>query len=361
MSDRHERVQAAMAERGLNALLLVAPASMAYLCGFRPTPYERLVVFVLPAAGEARLVVPLLEEEAARQAAPQAALYAWRDEEGPATALAAAVRGIAGTVGIEKAHLTVAQLELVSAALSGASFVDCGPLLSDLRAVKDGDELAALHRAAAVIDRVIERLSAEIRPGRSEAELAALASLLIGEEGGDGPAFPPAVLAGAKSALPHGQPDRTVLAEGDLVIVDIGAVVDGYCSDITRTFVCGRAADGRQRELVEVVRRAQRAGIEAVQPGASGSQVDRAARAVIEEAGLGRYFVHRTGHGLGLEVHEAPSLTAESSDVLVPGNVVTVEPGVYLPGYGGVRIEDDVAVTELGREVLTQAPVDLEG
>lgn len=357
MTDRGRRVQAAMEERGLDALLVVAPASIAYVCGFRPTPYERLVALVLPRSGPARLVVPSLEEEAARQAAPQAEIHVWQDEEGPVGALRAAVAGVGGRVGIEKAHLTLAQHELVSAALPAATFLDCGPLLSCLRAVKDADELARLRRAAAVVDRVVERLAAEIRPGRSEAELAALAGLLIGEEGGDGPAFPPAVLAGPKSALPHGQPSRALLAEGDLVIVDIGAVVDGYCSDITRTFVCGRPPDARQRELLEVVRRAQRAGIDAAQAGASCSQVDRAARAVIEAEGLGERFVHRTGHGLGLEVHEAPYLTPGSGDRLVSGNVVTVEPGVYLPGYGGVRIEDDVAVTEAGPELLTRAPV----
>jgi len=350
-----------MAREGLQALLVVSPASMAYVCGFRPAPYERLVALVVPAEGALRLVVPSLEEEAARSHAPAAELHVWRDEEGPASALAAALAGIAGRVGIEKAHLTVAAHELAAAALPGAAFADCGPLLAVLRAVKDKEELASLARAAAVIDRVVERLAAEIRPGGSEAELAALAGLMIGEEGGEGPAFPPTVLAGAKTALPHGQPDGSVLAEGDLVIVDIGASVEGYCSDITRTFVCGGRPDARQRELFEVVREAQRAGIAAATAGTSCAEVDRAARAVIESAGLGERFVHRTGHGLGLEVHEPPYLTGSNAAPLAVGNVVTVEPGVYLPGYGGVRIEDDVAVAAEGPEALTRAPVRLEG
>lgn len=355
-----QRVREAMAEAGLAGLVLVSPAAMAYLCGFRPTPYERLLALVLAPEGPLRLVVPSLEAEAAREQAPAAELHVWKDEEGPAAALSAALRGLAGTVGIEKAHLTVSEHELLAAALPAVSFADCGPLLARLRAVKEERELAALRRAAAVIDRVVERLAAEIRPGRSEAELAALAVLLIGQEGADGPAFPPAVLGGAKSALPHGRPDGTPLREGDLVIVDVGAQVDGYCSDITRTFVCGRAPDGRQSELLQLVRRAQRAAIAACAAGVPAAAVDGAAREVIEAAGLGERFVHRTGHGLGLEVHEPPYLSAANSEPLLPGHVVTVEPGVYLPGYGGVRIEDDVAVTAAGPEVLTRAPVLLE-
>jgi Xaa-Pro aminopeptidase len=348
-----------MAETGLTGLLLVAPANVAYLCGFRPVPYERLILLVFPRQGSPRLVVPSLEEEAARTAAPDAELYVWRDEEGPASALAAALRGIEGRTGIEKAHLTVSQHELLASALPGASFADCGPLLARLRAIKDEQELAALRRACAVIDRVVERLAAEIRPGRSEAELAALAALFIGEEGGEAPAFPPVVLSGAKAALPHGSPDATRLAAGDLVIVDIGAVVDGYCSDVTRTFVCAEEPDERQRHLLEVVSEAQRAGIAAATAGAPCAAVDRAARTVIEKAGLGEAFIHRTGHGLGLEVHEPPYLTASNGEPLVEGNVVTVEPGVYLPGYGGLRVEDDVVVTAAGPQVLTQAPIAL--
>ncbi len=354
---RLERARQAMAEAGWAGLVLVSPASLAHLCGFRPMPYERLVALVVRPHGPPRLVVPSLEEEAAAEQAPQAELYPWRDEEGPQAALAAALHGLEGTVGIEKAHLTVAQHELLAAALTDASFADCGALLARLRAVKDEGELAALRRAAAVIDRVVERLAAEIRPGRSEAELAALAGLLIGQEGGDGSAFPPAVLAGARSALPHGSPGSSLLQEGDLVIVDVGAQVAGYCSDITRTFVCGREPDRRQRELLRVVRRAQKAGIAAAVAGNPAAAVDRAARQVIEAAGLGERFVHRTGHGLGLEVHEPPYLTATNPDPLLPGQVITIEPGVYLPGYGGVRVEDDVVVTAAGPELLTQAPV----
>jgi Xaa-Pro dipeptidase len=360
VTDRRERVQEAVRAAGLDALLLVAPPNLAYLCGFRPSPYERLVALVVPAEGTLRLVVPSLEEEASRTATPDdTELHVWRDDEGPAGALAGALAGAWGQVGIEKAHLSVAYHELAAAARPGADFSDCGPLVAGLRLVKDDEEVAQLRRAGEVIDRVVARLAAEIVPGASESELGDAARRLIREEGGDAPAFPPTVLTGAKSALPHGSPDGTRVAEGDLVIVDIGASVEGYCSDITRTFVAGRGPDGLQSELFEAVREAQAAGVAAAVAGATGADVDRAARSVLEAAGYGELFVHRTGHGLGLEVHEEPSLHGANEDPLPDGAVVTVEPGVYVPGYGGIRIEDDVVVRAGAPEVLTRAPIQL--
>jgi Xaa-Pro aminopeptidase len=179
-------------------------------------------------------------------------------------------------------------------------------------------------------------------------------------EGADDMGFAPAVLTGANSALPHGSSGGRELAPGDLLIVDIGAAVGGYHADITRTYVVAAEPDARQLELFEVVREAQRAGIAAARPGTPCREIDRAARSVIETAGFGAFFVHRTGHGLGLDVHEPPSLHAQNDEQLLEGAVITVEPGVYLPGYGGVRIEDDVVVTASGPEVLTRAPVGLE-
>lgn len=361
MTDRRAPVQRALAAEGFGALLLASPPNIAYVCGFRPTPFERLIALVVPRDGPLRLVVPSLDEEAARAQVPgETALHVWRDEDGPAAALAEALAGLEPHVGIEKAYLTISHYEVAQRALPAARFGDCGSLLERLRAVKDEDELERLREAAAVVDRAVERLALELRPGRSEAELAARAAALLLEEGGERVAFDPAVLAGRKSALPHGQPDGNTLAEGDLVIVDIGASVGGYCADITRTFVAGREPEARQRELFEVVRDAHAAGVRAAVAGATGADVDRAARSVIDSAGLGEYFVHRTGHGLGLEVHEPPSLHSANDQPLPAGTVVTVEPGVYIPGYGGVRIEDDLVVRAGPPEVLTRAPIRLE-
>ena len=304
--------------------------------------------------------MPALEAEAAGAEAPDVELHGWRDDDGPLAALAAALSGVRGRVGIEKPHLSVAWYELARSVAPAAEWVDGAAVVGDLRLVKDDDELAAMRRAAAIVDRALARLVEELRPGRTEADLAARAGQLIRDEGADGVAFEPIVAAGAKSALPHGNPDSTPVVEGDLVVVDMGAKVAGYCSDLTRTLVAGREPDARQRELFDVVREAQATGVRAAVAGATGADVDRAARSVIEAAGLGESFVHRTGHGLGLEVHEPPSLHSANLEPLLAGTVVTVEPGVYLPGYGGVRIEDDVVVRSGEPEVLTQAPIALE-
>lgn len=359
MSDRYARVQQATVEAGLDCLLLTSPPSIAYVSGFHAKPYERMIAAMVPADGPVRLVVPSLEEEAARAASDgETQLYVWRDEEGPGAALAAALERPRLRVGIEKGHLTVQHFELVSSH-PGIRLDGCDALIARLRMAKDADELELHRGAAAVVDRALARLASEIRPGRTEADLASALTQILPAEGADDVGFAPAVLAGANSALPHGSPGRRELASGDLLIVDIGAAVGGYHADLTRTYVVG-APDARQRELFGVVHEAQRAGIAAAKPGTPCREIDRAARSVIEAAGLGAHFVHRTGHGLGLEVHEPPSLHAQNAQPLPEGAVITIEPGVYLPGYGGVRIEDDVAVTASGPEVLTRAPVGLE-
>ncbi len=361
-TERSAAVQAQMAEQGFDALLVCAPADMAYISGFRPTPFERLIAIVVPREGPLHVVVPSLEEEAARSALPpETELRVWRDEDGPGNALERSLEGIGGRIGIEKSYLTVSYFELAVSRLPGASFADCGPLLTRLRAVKDDTELDLLRRAARVVDTAVTRLAVEeLRPGRTEQELAAAAAAFMREAGGEALAFAPTVLTGAKSALPHGASDGTEVAAGDLVIVDIGASVGGYCADITRTFVAGAEPDSRQHELFEVVREAQAAGVRAAAAGALSRDVDRSARDAIEAADLGQYFVHRTGHGLGLEVHEPPYLTSTNAEPLEEGMVVTVEPGVYIESYGGVRLEDDIVVRAGEPEVLTRAPTHLE-
>jgi Xaa-Pro aminopeptidase len=209
-----------------------------------------------------------------------------------------------------------------------------------------------------VTDRAYERLAEEQFTGRTEKELAWRMEQLFHDLGADGPAFPVDIAAGPTAASPHAVPGDRVVEEGDLVLVDAGATLDGYCSDCTRTFAVGEISDSL-REAYEVVRQAEQAGVDAIRPGVSGRAADMAARAVIEDAGHGESFGHGLGHGVGLLVHEAPVLRLESEDVLAAGNVVTVEPGIYLSGVGGIRIEDLVVVTEDGCEVLTSFPKEL--
>ncbi len=360
MTDRSTLVQAAMEPAGLDVLVVAAPANIAYICGFRANPHERLIALVVPRQGELRLVCPSLEEEAARTAVDgRVRLHVWRDEQGPADALASALAGTGGRVGIERRYLSVANAELVATATPTASFAAGDELLARLRAVKTEEEIGAVRRAAAVVDRVVAQLAAAATPGSSEADLATECTRRLRAEGGESLAFEPLILTGPRSALPHGQPGPTPLAEGDLLIVDIGVAVDGYCADITRTFVVGSEPDDRQREVFETVYAAQRAAVDAARAGVKAQEVDGAARRVIADAGYGANFIHRTGHGLGLEVHEPPYLTATSGELLEPGMVVTIEPGIYVEGWGGVRIEDDVVIREGGAEVLTRAPISL--
>jgi Xaa-Pro aminopeptidase len=231
-------------------------------------------------------------------------------------------------------------------------------LVESLRIVKEPEELDAIRRAAEVTNKAYERLVDEQLGGRTEKELAWRMEQLLHDCGADGVAFPVDVAAGPTAASPHAVPGERVVQEGDLVLVDAGALVDGYCSDCTRTYAVGDVSDSL-REAYELVRDAQQAGLDAVGPGVSGRDADAAARAVIADAGYAENFGHGLGHGLGLLVHEAPALRPESDEVLAAGHVVTVEPGIYLGGVAGIRIEDLVVVTDEGAEVLTTLPKEL--
>jgi Xaa-Pro aminopeptidase len=264
---------------------------------------------------------------------------------------------LSGRIGFEADALTYANFELLQAVES----VDPVPrrgLIESLRAAKEPGELDAIRRATEVTNRTYERLAEERFSGRTEKELVWRMTELFHEEGADEPAFAIDIAAGPTAASPHAVPGDRVVEEGDLVLVDAGAKVDGYCSDCTRTFAVGEISDSL-REIYELTRLAQQAGLDAVHPGATGREADAAARAVIAEAGYGESFGHGLGHGIGLLVHEAPNLRPESTDALAAGNVVTVEPGIYLSGVGGVRIEDLVVLTEDGCDVLTTFPKEL--
>jgi Xaa-Pro aminopeptidase len=231
--------------------------------------------------------------------------------------------------------------------------VPAGGAVQELRAVKDAGEIEIMRRAGALSDEIFEALSLERFSGRTERELVWWVERGFREAGAENVAFPTVVAAGETAASPHADPGDRVIEEGVLVTVDAGCVVDGYCSDCTRTFAVGTIPD-RLQEIYALCLEAQLAGLEAVGPGVSGRDADAAARTIIADEGLGEAFGHGLGHGVGIQIHEAPTLRAESTDVLEPGNVVSVEPGIYLPGEGGVRIEDLVLVTENGSERLTR-------
>jgi Xaa-Pro aminopeptidase len=254
-------------------------------------------------------------------------------------------------VAFEEAHLPYAGYRVLAEA--GVDAVPSGGQVEALRAVKDENEVEIMRRASSLSDEVFEALSKERFSGRTERELVWWIDRTFREGGAEGGAFTTIVAAGETGTSPHADPGDRVIESGVLVTVDAGCVVDGYCSDCTRTFAVGEIPQ-RLQEIYAICLEAQLAGLAAVAPDVNGRDADSVARSVIDEVGLGEAFGHGLGHGVGLQIHEAPTLRPESTDVLEAGNVVSVEPGIYLPGEGGVRIEDLVLVTENGRERLTQ-------
>ncbi|MGZ4381063.1 MAG: M24 family metallopeptidase [Gaiellaceae bacterium] len=263
---------------------------------------------------------------------------------------------LSGTVGFEAAHISYDSYKIL--AEGPAELVPRVGIVEGLRAVKDEDEIAAIRRAAQLADEGFRRLAASPFVGRTERDLAWQLEKSFRDLGADGSSFPAIVAAGPNGALPHANPGERVVERGQLVVVDAGCVVDGYCSDCTRTYSTGGLPD-ELAAIYEICLAAQLASLEAVLPGAEGVAVDAVAREPISAAGYGEAFAHGLGHGVGLEIHEMPTLSTLSVDTLAVGNIVTVEPGIYLPGLGGVRIEDFVVVREGGPEVLTHLPKEL--
>ncbi|MRH87358.1 M24 family metallopeptidase [Nocardia sp. SYP-A9097] len=265
-----------------------------------------------------------------------------------------------GRVGFESHIVTFEQHRAFEAQATGLDLVPVSGLVEQLRMVKDDFEVGRLQAACDAADVALATLLERggLRPGRTERQVARELEWLMFEHGADAVAFETIVAAGANSAVPHHRPTEAVLAQGDFVKLDFGALVGGYHSDMTRTFVLGQPSDW-QREIYDLVYAAQKAGREALAPGVSTRAVDAASRSVIEAAGYGELFVHGLGHGVGLQIHEAPGIAKTGTGTLLDGVAVTVEPGVYFPGRGGVRIEDTLVVRQGGPELLTRTSKDL--
>ncbi|MGI5939621.1 MAG: M24 family metallopeptidase [Thermoleophilia bacterium] len=356
---RVDRLRALMAKAGLGALVVFAPANCRYLTGFTGEAAsvivtEEDVVIVT----DARFTVQA-EVEVPRTRVILA--VGSRDE--PVRDFLTEARygdGAAGVVGIDSGHLTVKRWEPLRELLDECSvewrLVD--GLVEDTRCIKFPDELVALRAAGSLAASAFTYLESLPVIGRREREVALDLEMFLRQHGSEGVPFPFIVAAGHRGAMPHGEASAAVIEAGQLVVFDIGAVVDGYASDITRTYATG-PLDDDLLEAYATVRAGQTAAVAAVRAGISCRELDEIARAHIRDAGLGELFVHSLGHGVGLEVHEGPTISPRSDDVLQAGMVLTVEPGVYIPGRGGVRIEDSVVVTSTGVEVLTECPRDL--
>ncbi len=257
------------------------------------------------------------------------------------------------TIGIEAEHFTIAEKKrLTKLRPSGVTLKDAPAVVERARMVKDGDELQLIRAAVGLGAKLFERALELIRPGVKEIEVAAEMEFAARRGGAEEMSFPTIIASGARSALPHGRATGQAIAAGGFVVCDFGVILSGYCSDQTRTVWAGPASEDA-RGAYEAVKEAQQAAIDAVRPGIAVGEVDAAARKVLRKAGLGRYFTHSTGHGVGLEIHEVPRVADGQREILQPGMVITIEPGVYFPGKWGVRIEDMVAVTAGGCEVMT--------
>ena len=270
------------------------------------------------------------------------------------------VKDLPARVGFDDQQLTVKQLarleELVGDA---AELVAAGGIVEDLRLVKDGEEIEKIRAAALLADESLLEVLADGIVGRTERDVAIALEFAMRRRGASGPSFPSIVASGPHGALPHATPRDVPIPPDVLVTIDYGAVLDGYASDCTRTFATGEL-DPRDRAVYDLVLLAQEEALAAVRPGPLGKEVDAVARSIIESAGHAEHFGHGLGHGVGLEVHEGPRLSKQGDTALATGHVVTVEPGVYIPGHAGVRIEDLVAVTEDGHDVLSSLPKDLQ-
>jgi Xaa-Pro aminopeptidase len=262
------------------------------------------------------------------------------------------------TIGIEAEHFTIAEKKrLTKLRPSGVTLKDAPAVVERARMVKDADELQLIRAAVGLGAKLFERALEVIRPGVKEVEVAAEMELAARRGGAEEMSFPTIIASGARSALPHGRASEQAIAAGGFVVCDFGVILSGYCSDQTRTVWVGSVPENA-RQAYEAVKDAQLAAIDVVRPGIAVGEVDAAARKVLRKAGLGRYFTHSTGHGVGLEIHEVPRVADGQREILQPGMVITIEPGVYFPGKWGVRIEDMVAVTAGGCEVMTPTSKD---
>jgi Xaa-Pro aminopeptidase len=355
---RAGRLAEELRRRGLDSLIVAAPINLRYLTGFTGSNGLALIGADADAGsgeqGGHRFFTDFrYTTQSAAQVPPEFAR-----EIVTGSLIEAAARSLGkgpGRLGYDDASTTVAARARLAGALpDGWELAECAGAVERLRAVKDAGEVERMRAASELADEALRGVLEAGLAGRSEREVAIELELRMRRLGAEAPSFSSIVAAGAHGALPHAEPREEPIARDVLVTIDWGAQHEGYCSDCTRTYATGEGVSGRAREVYELVLEAQLAGVGAVEAGPTGREVDAVARAVIEQAGQGEHFGHGLGHGVGMDVHEAPRLSRiESEQALEVGNAVTVEPGVYLPGELGVRIEDLLVVTEPGHEVLT--------
>lgn len=346
---RLRRLRDLLHDRRLDGVLVSQPADVRWLTGFSGSAG---LLIVEP--GSATLITDFrYETQSADEVDDDISVVIATDDM--LEALPDCLEGSAAVrIGFDEHDLKVADRTALDEACGGVAWEPTGSIARGLRAEKDADEIDAIRQAAAVAEAALEQTLATVEEGATERDIAAELVYHLMRNGSESLPFEPIVAAGERSALPHARPGDRALREGDLLLLDFGAVVKGYCSDLTRSFTLGTAAPW-QREIHGIVDEAVSSAVEAVAAGVPARDVDRAARTIIEGAGYGASFGHGTGHGVGLEVHELPRINARSRDLLAEGNVVTIEPGIYLPGRGGVRLEELIHAANGAPRLLTES------
>ena len=355
---RRENFLAAMKRKGLDKAVVGRPTTLYYLTGAMFTPYERFIALALDAAkGECTMILPSLEQGAMSRHGADIPEVTFLDSEDPAGVLGS-VLGRNRRIGLEMNYFTVTAGRKI--APGETVMVDVGDIIQSLRARKDQMEIENIRSAALCADQALTEALPLLKPGVSEKEFAMeLLRLMARDPGVNVDSYVIQILGGANSANPHGASSGYVFQPGDAITIDFGAYYNYYWSDFCRTYFIGQAP-ARLKEVYPIVLEAHLSGMDVTKPGLEAREIDRAARSVIEKAGYGPNFIHRTGHGVGLDIHEDPYMHAHNETLLEEGMVFTVEPGIYFPGLGGIRIEDDVAVTSDGWESLNTHPKDFE-
>ncbi len=357
MNTRLQSLLSRLQQTNLQAIALNPGPTMTYLTGLNFHIMERPTVLILTRSGRAALILPELESAKLAGMDDFLQVFPYGDNANlwdiPFQQAGSALGLAQGEIGVEPTRLRFLELEYLRRALPQAGFVSAASLLASLRKCKDAEEVAKMRTAVRMAQDALQKTLPIIKPGRTEREIASVLVLNLLQAGSDSEMpFAPIVSGGLNSANPHAVPSERPLQEGDLLVIDWGAACQGYFSDLTRTFAIGQIEPEFQT-IHDLVRQANAAGRAAGKPGIPAGDVDRAARAVITKGGYGPYFNHRVGHGLGMEAHEEPYMFAENTQLLEVGNSYTVEPGIYLPGRGGVRIEDDMVITPDGCESLS--------
>lgn len=357
MIDRLGRLRQVLTTLDVDAAIVTHSANRHYFTGYPAVdhaPDETAGVLIVSADSAMLIVSPTNVPWAAAAVRPEVSARAWERPWQSFVAKQLQELG-ASRVAFEDRAMTVADHRAIAEELKSASLVPAGDAFHGLRLIKDEDELAAITAAARITDFALQAVTSDLEPGVTERQVAWRLEVAMRDMGSHGPAFPTCVAAGPNSARPHHDPSDRQISAGEPIVIDMGATVDGYCADLTRTIMLGDPPP-EFRERYNAVLRAQLAALEHIGAGMTGKEADSIARAAIADAGFGDQFIHGLGHGVGLLIHEGPSLGASSDDRLEPGHVVTIEPGIYLEGWGGIRIEDLAVVTSDGLAVLSNAP-----